>query len=185
MNHYFLLVISFSNHRAIHPVSVSAQTVSTGPAIEYKSKAHHRQHRSKSTSNLRRRNRQNPTVCFQTSKRIRATRITFFDVPSGGVAVLDYDNDGLPDIYLLNGSTLAALQGKEKPPRAALFHNLGNWKFEDVTEKANVANERWGMGVAVGDYDNDGYPDMFVSNWESRVSTTTTATARSATSRRS
>jgi hypothetical protein len=84
---------------------------------------------------------------------------------SAGVAVLDYDNDGLPDIYILNGSTIAAEQGKEKAPRAALYHNLGNWKFEDVTEKAGVANERWGMGVAVGDYDNDGYPDIYVSNF--------------------
>ena len=88
-----------------------------------------------------------------------------FEVPSGGVAILDYDGDGLPDIYLLNGSTLLAMQGKEKPPRAALYHNLGNWKFEDVTEKAGVANERWGMGVAVGDYDNDGRPDIFVGNF--------------------
>src|SRR5919197_322034 len=84
---------------------------------------------------------------------------------SGGVAIFDYDNDGLPDIYLLNGSTIAAEQGKEKPPRAALYHNLGNWKFEDVTNKAGVANERWGFGVAVGDYDNDGREDMFVSNF--------------------
>ena len=88
-----------------------------------------------------------------------------FEVPSGGVAILDYDGDGLPDIYLLNGSTLQALQGKERPPRAALYRNLGNWKFEDVTDKAGVANERWGMGVAVGDYDNDGRPDMFVGNF--------------------
>ena len=88
-----------------------------------------------------------------------------FEVPSGGVAIFDYDGDGLPDIYLLNGSTLAALDGKEKPPRAALYHNLGNWKFEDVTDKAGVANERWGMGVAVGDYDNDGRPDIYVSNF--------------------
>ncbi|HEY6802040.1 MAG TPA: CRTAC1 family protein [Pyrinomonadaceae bacterium] len=88
-----------------------------------------------------------------------------FDTPSGGVAIFDYDGDGRPDIYLVNGSTLAALQGKEQPPRAALFHNLGNWKFEDVTEKAGVANERWGFGVAVGDYNNDGRPDLFVSNF--------------------
>ena len=88
-----------------------------------------------------------------------------FEIASGGVAVLDYDGDGLPDIYLLNGSTLQALQGKEKPPRAALYRNLGNWKFEDVTDKAGVANERWGMGVAVGDYDNDGRPDIFVGNF--------------------
>jgi len=88
-----------------------------------------------------------------------------FEVPSGGVAIFDYDGDGLPDIYLENGSTMAALQGKEKPPRAALYHNLGHWKFEDVTDKAGVANERWGMGVAVGDYDNDGRPDLYVSNF--------------------
>jgi hypothetical protein len=88
-----------------------------------------------------------------------------FEVPSGGVAIFDYDGDGLPDIYLVNGSTLPALQGKEKPPRAALYHNLGNWKFEDVTDKAGVANERWGMGVAVGDYDNDGRPDIYVTNF--------------------
>jgi hypothetical protein len=87
------------------------------------------------------------------------------DTPSGGVAIFDYDGDERPDIYLVNGSTLAAMQGKEKAPRAALYRNLGNWKFEDVTEKAGVANERWGFGVAVGDYDNDGHPDMYVANF--------------------
>ena len=81
------------------------------------------------------------------------------------VAVFDYDNDGKPDIFLLNGSTLAAENGTEKPPRSALFRNLGDWKFEDVTEKAGVSNERWGMGVAVGDYNNDGFPDLFVTNY--------------------
>ncbi|MBC7932938.1 MAG: CRTAC1 family protein [Rubrivivax sp.] len=87
------------------------------------------------------------------------------ETTSGGVAILDYDNDGMSDIYLLNGSTMAAERGKEKAPRAALYRNLGNWKFEDVTDKAGVANERWGMGVAVGDYDNDGFADMFVGNF--------------------
>jgi hypothetical protein len=88
-----------------------------------------------------------------------------FECVTGGVALLDYDNDGRLDVYLLNGSTIAAERGKEKPARAALFHNLGNWKFEDVTDKAGVANERWGMGVAVGDYDNDGFPDIYVGNF--------------------
>src|ERR1041385_3280493 len=88
-----------------------------------------------------------------------------FEVPSGGVAIFDYDGDGLPDIFLVNGSTLPALEAKEKPPRAALYHNLGDWKFEDVTDKAGVANERWGCGVAVGDYDNDGRPDLYVTNF--------------------
>ena len=88
-----------------------------------------------------------------------------FETTSGGVAIFDYDGDGRSDIYLLNGSTISALQNKEKPPRAALYRNLGDWKFEDVTLKAGVANERWGSGVAVGDYDNDGRPDMYVSNF--------------------
>ena len=60
---------------------------------------------------------------------------------------------------------MKAMRGEEKAPRAALYHNLGNFKFEDVTEKSGVANERWGMGVAVGDYDNDGHADIFVSNY--------------------
>ena len=88
-----------------------------------------------------------------------------FETTSGGVAIFDYDGDGLADVYLVNGSTMAALDGKEKPPRAALYRNLGNWKFEDVTDKAGVGNDRWGCGVAVGDYDNDGHPDMYVTNF--------------------
>ena len=81
------------------------------------------------------------------------------------VAVFDYDNDGKPDIYLLNGSTMKAENGQGKAGRSRLFHNLGNFKFEDVTDKAGVGNDRWGMGVAVGDYDNDGFADLFVSNF--------------------
>lgn len=88
-----------------------------------------------------------------------------FETTSGGVAIFDYDGDGRADVYLVNGSTVSALEGKEKPPRAALYRNLGNWKFEDVTAKAGVGNDRWGCGVAVGDYDNDGHPDMYVTNF--------------------
>jgi hypothetical protein len=94
-----------------------------------------------------------------------AAKDYIFEAPSGGVAIFDYDGDGQPDIYLVNGSTVPALLGKEKAPRAALYHNLGNWKFEDVTDKAGVANERWGFGVAVGDYDNDGRADFYVGNF--------------------
>jgi len=94
-----------------------------------------------------------------------AAKDYIFETPSGGVAIFDYDNDGRPDIYLVNGSTIPAMRGKEKAPRAALYRNLGNWKFEDVTGKAGVANERWGFSVAVGDYNNDGWLDMFVGNF--------------------
>ncbi|HET9374278.1 MAG TPA: CRTAC1 family protein, partial [Chthoniobacterales bacterium] len=90
---------------------------------------------------------------------------TIIEVPGSGVALLDYDNDGWLDIYLLNGSTVAALQGHEPAPKAMLFHNNHDGTFTDVTAKAGVANERWGFGVAVGDYDNDGWPDIYVANY--------------------
>jgi hypothetical protein len=90
---------------------------------------------------------------------------TIIEAPGSGVALIDYDNDGWLDIYLLNGSTVPAMKGKEAPPRAMLFHNNHDGTFTDVTEKAGVANERWGFGVAVADYDNDGWPDIYVSNY--------------------
>jgi len=94
-----------------------------------------------------------------------AKKNLILEAPGSGVAIFDYDNDGWPDIYLVNGSTFDALRGKEKPPRAALFHNNHDGTFTDVTEKAGVANERWGFGVAVGDFDNDGWPDLYVTNF--------------------
>jgi hypothetical protein len=93
------------------------------------------------------------------------TKTTILETPGSGVSLLDYDNDGWLDIYLLNGSTVAALKGKEQPPRAMLLHNNHDGTFTDVTEKAGLANDRWGFGVAIGDYDNDGWPDIYVSNY--------------------
>ncbi len=90
---------------------------------------------------------------------------TILDAPGSGVALLDYDNDGWLDIYLLNGSTVAAMKGKEAPPHAMLFHNNHDGTFTDVTDKAGVSNDRWGFGVAVADYDNDGWPDIYVANY--------------------
>ncbi len=82
-----------------------------------------------------------------------------------GVCLLDYDNDGWLDIYLVNGSTYDALAGKATPPHAALFHNNHDGTFTDVTQKAGVANDRWGFGCAVADYNNDGWPDLYVTNY--------------------
>ncbi|MBE7180535.1 MAG: CRTAC1 family protein [Terriglobus roseus] len=82
-----------------------------------------------------------------------------------GVALLDYDNDGWLDIYLVNGSTYEAQRGTAAAPHAALFHNNHDGTFTDVTDKAGVANERWGIGAVSADYDNDGWPDIFVSNY--------------------
>ena len=82
-----------------------------------------------------------------------------------GVALLDYDGDGWLDIYLVNGSTWEALGGKAPAPHAALFRNNHDGTFTDVTAKAGVGNDRWGFGAVVGDYDNDGWPDIYVSNY--------------------
>ena len=82
-----------------------------------------------------------------------------------GVGLIDYDNDGWLDIYFVNGSTFDAVGGKTAAPKAALFHNNHDGTFTDVAAKAGVTNERWGVGVAIADYDNDGWPDIYVSNF--------------------
>ena len=87
------------------------------------------------------------------------------EVTGSGVAAFDYDGDGLPDIYLLNGSTLDHLRKKEPGPRAAMFRNLGHGTFRDVTAEVGLANERWGQGVCAGDFDNDGKEDIYVTNF--------------------
>lgn len=90
---------------------------------------------------------------------------TILETIGSGVALLDYDNDGWLDIYILNGSTFDAMKGKEPQPHAMLLHNNHDGTFTDVTDKAGVANERWGFGVAVADFDNDGWPDIYVANY--------------------
>jgi len=87
------------------------------------------------------------------------------ETTGSGVGLIDYDNDGWLDIYMVNGSTFDALSGKTTPPHAALFHNNHDGTFTDVAAAAGVTNDRWGFGVAIGDYDNDGWPDIYVSNY--------------------
>jgi hypothetical protein len=81
-----------------------------------------------------------------------------------GVGLIDYDNDGYPDIYFVNGAAIPSLKKEGERFKNRLFHNNGNLTFTDVTDKAGVADEGYGMGVAVGDYDNDGFPDLYVAN---------------------
>jgi enediyne biosynthesis protein E4 len=78
-----------------------------------------------------------------------------------GVAFIDYDNDGWPDIFLVNGMDWPGHGQKHSMPR--LYHNNHDGTFTDVTHKAGLDVEMFGMGVAVGDYDNDGYDDLFVT----------------------
>ncbi|MBO0859703.1 MAG: CRTAC1 family protein [Chloracidobacterium sp.] len=87
------------------------------------------------------------------------------EATGSGCAFFDYDNDGWPDIYLVNGATINALIGGEKAPPAALYHNNHDGTFTEVAAKAGVTNERWGQGVCVGDFDNDGWEDLYVSNF--------------------
>ena len=78
------------------------------------------------------------------------TKKYILETDGSGVGLIDYDNDGWLDIYLVNGSTYDALTGKKTPPHAALFHNNHDGTFTDVAAKAGVTNDRWGFGVAIG-----------------------------------
>jgi len=81
----------------------------------------------------------------------------------GGVAVFDYNGDGRPDIFFTNGANIATLKKDAPKYRNRLFRNDGNGVFTDVTDTAGLAGTGYDMGVAVGDYNNDGHPDLFVA----------------------
>lgn len=83
-----------------------------------------------------------------------------------GVAILDYDKDGLQDIFFVNGSRF-----EPDAPKSThrLYRNLGKLKFEDVTEKAGIVHTGWGQGVCAGDADDDGWTDLFVTHWGANV----------------
>ena len=86
----------------------------------------------------------------------------------GGVALFDYDDDGLLDIYLVTGAELTTTR-ERVPHRNALYRNLGGWKFEDVSKRAGVDLAAWGSGACVGDFDGDGRLDLYVTNWGANV----------------
>ena len=83
-----------------------------------------------------------------------------------GVAIFDYDGDGLPDLLFANGDRFQ--QGGE-PTTPQLYHNLGGLKFEEVTKKAGLTHTGWGQGVCAGDVDNDGNVDVFLTQWGQNV----------------
>lgn len=95
---------------------------------------------------------------------VRATHPQFWlpEITSGGAGWIDFDNDGDEDLYFIQGGELdpTALPG----PGNVLYENLGNGTFSDVTEQAGVGDRHYGMGVAVGDYDADGFQDIYVTN---------------------
>ncbi len=104
------------------------------------------------------------------------SRKYLLETMTGGVAVLDYDGDGLMDLFFVNGAALTDPMPTGAAPDKSdprfwnrLYRNKGNGKFEDVTVQAGLAGHSFGMGVAVGDYDNDGRPDLYVTNYGSNI----------------
>jgi hypothetical protein len=88
------------------------------------------------------------------------------EATGSGVAILDYDKDGWPDIFLVNGTTLPGDKSNPGPPSTNhLFRNNHDGTFTDVTVKAGLVSTGWGQGVCVGDYDNDGYDDIYVTGY--------------------
>jgi len=86
------------------------------------------------------------------------------ETTGSGAAFFDYDNDGWPDIFLVNGTTLEGFP-KGQEPVSHLYHNNHDGTFTDVTQKAGLSLTGWGQGVCAGDYDNDGRTDLFVTYW--------------------
>ncbi|TAL65498.1 MAG: CRTAC1 family protein [Bacteroidetes bacterium] len=90
----------------------------------------------------------------------------------GGATFLDYDQDGFIDLYVTSGTWIEGFSKEKKPVRLVenhLYHNRGNGTFEDVTKKAGVGGPWYCMGVTVGDFNNDGYPDLYLSNYGPNV----------------
>ncbi len=90
------------------------------------------------------------------------TKKYIIETTGTGVAIFDYDNDGWPDIFLVNGTTLEGAP-KGKAPTNHLYRNNHDGTFTDVTVKAGLSDTGWGQGVCVGDYDNDGWEDLYVT----------------------
>ncbi len=90
-------------------------------------------------------------------------RKRLIETMTGGVAMIDYDNDGLPDLYFVNGAPMGGLRKDGQQWWNRLYRNLGDFRFEDVTVAAGVAGKGYDMGVAAGDFDGDGHVDLFVT----------------------
>jgi hypothetical protein len=90
------------------------------------------------------------------------TKKYIIETTGTGIAIFDYDNDGWPDIFIVNGTTLEGFPA-DKAPTNHLYHNNHDGTFTDVTEKAGIVGTGWGQGVCVGDYDNDGWEDLYVT----------------------
>jgi len=96
------------------------------------------------------------------------TKKYIIETTGTGVAIFDYDNDGWPDIFIVNGTSLDA-PASGKLPTSHLYHNNHDGTFTDVTKKAGLTHSGWGQGVCVGDYDNDGWEDLYVTYYGKNI----------------
>jgi enediyne biosynthesis protein E4 len=88
---------------------------------------------------------------------------------SGGIGLIDCDNDGKLDIIAVNGSNVDRYRKQGGDPMITLYHQDANLKFTDITQSAGLTRKGWGMGIAVADYDNDGLPDIYVTGYGGNV----------------
>jgi len=131
-------------HRRTVPAKVSTKTVSAASAIQFENVI------------------EQSKIKFKLKNSVSPQRYTF-ETMVGGVAVFDYNNDGLLDIFFTNGGAIPSLEKSDPSYYNRLFRNNGDGTFTDVTEKAGLQGIGYSMGVAAGDYDNDGYVDLYVT----------------------
>lgn len=103
-------------------------------------------------------------ITFKLRNSVSPQRYTF-ETMVGGVALFDYNNDGLLDIFFTNGAAIPSLEKSDSSYANRLFRNNGDGTFTDVTEKAGLAGIGYSMGVAAGDYDNDGFVDLYITGF--------------------
>jgi enediyne biosynthesis protein E4 len=140
----FLLSQSSSPAAPTHQPRTSFQTTTPSPSIRFENTIE----RSK--------------VKFALKNSISPKRYTF-ETMAGGVALFDYNNDGLLDLFFTNGAAIPSLEKSDHSYWNRLFRNNGDGTFTDVTEKAGLQGIGYSMGVAAGDYDNDGFVDLYVT----------------------
>ena len=144
-----ILILAFSSGLALHSRVLAAQS---SKAPESAIPVHYTDVREKAK------------ITFQQDS-TQTEEKYYLETMGTGVAWIDYDQDGLMDLYFVQ-SAATDLYKPQHPIRSALYHNNGDGTFTDVTEKAGVGGEgHYGQGVAAGDYDNDGYPDLYVTGY--------------------
>ena len=154
-----LFVLSLSGN----PQGLFAQASRRDPAQSVKTASKENPHSSAAASTIQFENIiQTSKVKFALKNSISPKRYTF-ETMVGGVALFDYNNDGLLDIFFTNGAAIPSLEKSDPSYWNRLFRNNGDGTFSDVTEKAGLQGMGYSMGVAAGDYDNDGLVDLYVT----------------------